>query len=173
MTGSSDGKKLDSEVDIPALIAALHDKDAVARRRARDQLVALGKPSVGALVELFKMPKSHVRWEAAKALSGIADPTAASILVEVLENDEDSDVRWLAAEGLIAVGRGGLLPLLAALADRPKSTTLQEGAYRVCHHLRRRKAFEMVKHVLAALKDPEPELAIPQAIHTVLEELKD
>ena len=48
--------------------------------------------------------KPHVRWEAAKALCGIADPLAAAALVNAFD-DRDGDVRWLAAEGVAALGR--------------------------------------------------------------------
>ena len=39
-----------------------------------------------------------------QAIGGIADPIAASALVSALD-DPDGDVRWLAAEGLAALGR--------------------------------------------------------------------
>ena len=84
---------------IPELIAALASPSPVARRKARDALVALGKPAVPSLIQLLSHRKLHVRWEAAKALGGIADPIAASALVNALD-DRDGDVRWLAAEGL-------------------------------------------------------------------------
>jgi hypothetical protein len=63
---------------------------------------------------------SRTRWEAAKALSEIADPLAATALVNALE-DDDADIRWVASEGLTALGRDGLEPLLAALLERAGS----------------------------------------------------
>ena len=48
-----------------------------------------------------------MRWEAAKALGKIGDPKAALALVGALE-DPRSGIRWLAAEGLMAIGREAL-----------------------------------------------------------------
>ena len=104
---------------IPELIAALASPSPVARRKAREALVALGKPAVPSLIQLLSHRKPHVRWEAAKALGGIADPIAAFALVNALK-DRDGDVRWLAAEGLAALGRDALHPLLAALIERAR-----------------------------------------------------
>ena len=102
---------------IPELTAALATSSPVARKKAREALVALGGPAVPALIQLLSHRQPHVRWEAAKALGAVADPIAASALVNALK-DRDGDVRWLAAEGLVALGRDALQPLLAALMER-------------------------------------------------------
>ena len=59
-------------------------------------------------------------------LRDIGDPAAAPALVRALE-DENFDIRWIAAEGLIAVGQGALTPLLQALVQRPFCRWLQKG----------------------------------------------
>jgi HEAT repeat protein len=71
-------------------------------------------------------PDHEVRWEAAKALGEIADPWSAPALEETLM-DAGFDIRWLAAEGLIALGRAGLKPLLATLLKKADSVYLREG----------------------------------------------
>lgn len=153
---------------IPELIAALANPSPVARRKARDALVALGKPAVPSLIQLLSHRKPHVRWEAAKALGGIADPIAASALVNALD-DRDGDVRWLAAEGLAALGRDALQPLLAALIQRARSCWLCEGAHHVCNILvRKRRLGPILQPLLAALKQSEPEAAAPLAAYTAL-----
>ncbi len=63
--------------DVPALVAALMQKNAAVRRQAREDLIAVGRPAVNVLLELLHDRRAHVRWEAAKALSGIGDPRAA------------------------------------------------------------------------------------------------
>lgn len=110
---------------IPELIAALANPSPVARRKAREALMALGKPAVPSLIQLLSHRKPHARWEAAKALGGIGDPIAAFALVNALK-DRDGDVRWLAAEGLAALGRDALHPLLAALIEQADSDWLCE-----------------------------------------------
>jgi HEAT repeat protein len=158
--------------DVSALIAALAAEDAVVRRRARNGLIVLGNRAVDPLIELLADRRAHVRWEAAKALGGIGAPKAAPALVRILEEDEDFDVRWLASQALAGLGREGLRPLLVALAARPYSIALQEGAYHICHRLSRRQAFQLVKPVLAALRTSEPALAIPAAVRVALDELR-
>jgi HEAT repeat protein len=172
MATLSSVEKTRESAEVPALIADLTHGNADIRRHARNGLIALGKPAVGPLTELLADPRAHVRWEAAKALGGIGDPKTASVLVKVLEDDDDFDVRWLVAQALTVLGREGLRAVLSALAARPHSDALQEGCYHICHRLGQIQAFRFAKPVLAALRSLEPELAIPSAARTALEELK-
>ena len=135
--------------------------------------MSLGKPAVPSLIQLLSHRTPHVRWEAAKALGGIADPIAASALVSALD-DPDGDVRWLAAEGLAALGRDALQPLLAALIQRARSGGLCEGAHHVCRVLARKKRLgSILRPVLAALEQSEPEAAAPLAAYTALSRLRE
>lgn len=158
---------------IPELIAGLASPSPVARTKAREALVALGKPAVPSLIQLLSHRKPHVRWEAAKALGGIADPIAASALVNALK-DRDGDVRWLAAEGLAALGQDALHPLLAALIERHESDWLCEGAHHVCHALVKKRGLgQVLQPLLAALAQSEPEAAAPLAAYVALSQLRD
>ena len=158
---------------IPELIEAMASPSPVARRKARETLVALGKPTVPLLIQLLSHCKPHVRWEAAKALGCIADPIAASALVNALK-DRDGDVRWLAAEGLARLGQDALHPLLAALIERNESDWLCEGAHHVCHALLKKRSLgQVLQPLLAALKQSEPEAAAPLAAYTALSQLRD
>jgi len=123
-----------TEDRIPSLAADLASLSPVARRNARKALVAIGKLAVPSLIRLLSHRKPLVRWEGAKSLCGIADPLAASALVNALD-DRDGDVRWLAAEGLAVLGQESLQPLLAALIQRAESCWFCEGAHHVCHTL--------------------------------------
>ena len=112
---------------IRELIITLSGKDGLARKRARDQLVEIGSPAVPSLLPLLSDKQTHVRWEAAKALSEIGDPAAAPELVRALE-DNDPGIRWMAAEGLIRAEQAGLPPLLERLMEHGESIRLREGA---------------------------------------------
>jgi hypothetical protein len=158
---------------IPSLVTDLANTDPMVRTKSRKALVALGKLAVPSLIRLLLHRKPHVRWEAAKALCGIADPLAASALVNALD-DRDGDVRWLAAEGLAALGREGLQPLLAALLQRAESCSFCEGAHHVCHTLvKRKKLGPILRLVLAAMKESEPGVAVPPAAYTALSRLRE
>jgi HEAT repeat protein len=157
---------------ISSLVAELSKKDGAVRERARQQLVAIGAPSVTYLVEALENRNELLRWEAAKALGEIGNPAAAPALVAALE-DEVFDVRWLAAEGLIALRGGGLVPLLSALVERPDSLWLREGAHHVLHDVSRGRLEEVLRPVVAALDDIEPSVEVPFAAKTVLKGLME
>ena len=155
---------------ISALIADLGSKDGVVRVRARKSLVAIGKPAIDPLVEALASKKELIRWEAAKAIGQIGDPIATLALVRALE-DEMFDVRWLAAEALITIGKKALVPLLKALTRHSDSLWLREGAHHVFHDLSDRKSVEVLRPVLTALEDSEPSVEVPQVANTALKAL--
>ena len=163
--------KMDEKLaTIDSLIADLSNKNGLARQRARQSLVAIGKPAVGALLKALEHSNFQVRWEAAKAIGEIGDPTAAPALVKALE-DEDSGIRWLAGDGLIGMGRDGLGPLLQALTACSDAVWLQEGAHHVLRTLIKRSDSlrNILSPVLAALESPEPSTGVCQAAFKALE----
>jgi HEAT repeat protein len=144
-------------------VTGLGSKDAVERRDARAALVQIGSAAVPSLLDALDAPQQHVRWEAAKALAEIAEPSAAVRLVAGLA-DRDSDVRWVVGEALIALGRDALKPLLTTL----EKSDLPDGVYRGAHHVlhdlaKRGDLASLLQPVLKAFDQPEPEIAIPVA----------
>ena len=155
---------------INSLIANLTSEDGMLRVNARRSLVAIGGSSVPSLIQALANRNKWMRWEAAKALGQIGDPAATQALVIALE-DRVFDVRWLAAEGLIAIGREALVPLLHALINHPDSLWLREGAHHVLHDLARGKLDEVLQPVLAALEDIEPSVEVSFAAEKALDAL--
>ncbi len=158
---------------IRALMDTLCDKDTLKRHRARLTLVDIGSLAVPYLIQALE--DSHAveckRWESAKALSDLGDPSAAPALIDVLGQDEQFGIRWLAAEGLIAMGLNGLVPLLNALIQRSDSTWLREGAHHVLRTLAGRGLYVYVAPVLTALEDIEPAVEVPPAARAALDAL--
>jgi len=107
-------------------------------------------------------PEAHVRWEAAKSLATIADPVAAYGLMHALD-DEDKDVCWTAAEGLIALGRTGLVTVLSGLTRRARSIRFFHAAHHVLRHLRSSVNARFIDPVLSSLQTTEPEVTAPPA----------
>ena len=167
---------IDEEADdarMVRLVGELADRSPATRERAREALVALGTPAVPLLIQLLSHHKPHVRWEAAKALGGVADPIAATALVNALE-DPDGDVRWLAAEGLIVLSLEGVQPLLAALLERAQSSWFCQSAHHVLHTLaKKRRLGPILRPVLAALDKPEPQVGAPLAAYAALSKLRE
>jgi HEAT repeat protein len=162
--------------DINALVVQLSDHDGLVRQKARFELEKIGDPAVDALIEVLQLQSSPSVWEAAKALIKIRSPKAAPALVDTLENN-DPGVRWVASEALTALGMHGLEPLMAALASRPTSGTLRDGAHHVLNMLINKnylldKYAEMVKPVLAALDNPEHVSSVQSAAGEALQQLR-
>jgi HEAT repeat protein len=156
---------------VNSLIARLTCEDGVERQIARQRLVSIGEPAVPSLIRCLSDPRRQARWEAAKALRGIRDPISATALVNALE-DKDFGVRWVAAAGLSALGRDALWPLLSALLERPDSDELRHGVHHVCHDLVQTEVGPIVRPVLKALNQLEPEIAVPQAAYDALNRLR-
>jgi HEAT repeat protein len=157
---------------ISSLIAELTCGDVARCQKARKALVAIGKPAVAPLIKTLTGQKEQVRWEAAKVLGQIADPSATAALLETLE-DKDFDIRWLAAEGLIAIGKEALAPLLKALIERSDSAWFRNGAHHVLHALARKGFYDKVRPVLIALEDPEPSIEVPLSAELALNNIKE
>jgi HEAT repeat protein len=155
---------------IDSLIADLVCDDVITCQKARRQLVAMGHKVVPSLVKELGNKKFWVRWEAAKALAQIGDPTATAALIKALE-DKEFDVRWLAAEGLINIGLQAVVPLMEALIDNPKSIWLRQGAHHVLHDMDRGDLNKVLRPVMLALEDVEPYVEVPVAARKALDSL--
>lgn len=157
----------DGPRSIQTLVAELGSSDRTTRESARLALASIGAPAVDALAAALASRATQVRWEAAKTLQQINDPAAAPALVATLE-DPDFGVRWIAAEGLSALGRPGIVALLTALATKPVSPWLRNGAHHILRSLGDPILQEKVAAVLAATEDVEPSLEVPGAAHEAL-----
>lgn len=164
------GVKKVTTATIRMLVNDLCSEDGLVRVRARKHLVALGNQAVRPLKKLLGSKREWVRWEAAKALGQIGDPAAAQALIKALE-DNMFDVRWLAAEGLIYMGKSALVPLLQAIRECPDSFWLREGVHHVLHDINNGKIAEIIRPVIMALESFEPSVEAPPAIERVLEVL--
>jgi HEAT repeat protein len=149
------------------LVAELYSQDGAKRERAREALVDIGAAAVDPLIEVLQGAGHQEQWEAAKALGEIGDPAAAPALVSQLVNDH-FDVRWLAAEGLIAIGRQALKPLLAALAEQGDDELIRSGAHHVLRGLAGEGFQEEIAPVVEALEGPDPDVEAPRAARVAL-----
>ena len=154
--------------NVDQLVADLGSKIAGQRRDARAALVQIGAGAVPALLSALDAPQQHVRWEAAKSLTDIAEPAAAERLITAL-GDKDPDVRWVVGVALIALGRGAVKPLLTTLTKSDLRDSVYQGAHHVLHDVAKRTELTSVlEPVLKALAQPEPEVAVPLAATEVL-----
>jgi HEAT repeat protein len=164
--------KIGDPAAVGPLVAALSQDDGLLRERAREALAKFGHLAVAPLTELLTAEEDRTRWEAAKTLAEIADPAAAPALVRALE-DENGGVRWLAGEGLIALGKAGLPPLLEALVERSDSVWLRKGAHHVLRSVPTDDGlWAAVAPVLDALEDVQPDIGVIEPAHVALQQLR-
>lgn len=166
-TSDRDASEMDS------LLANLSSGRESTRRRARESIVAFGKLAVAPLTALLTNPNEHVRWEAVKALGQIGGVEVALVLVNTLENELDSSIRWLAAEELIGLGHEGLAPLLQTLIYHSGLAWLRDGALLVIRSLRKKDPSlnGQVAAVLTALESRAPVIQVPPAAQAALDVL--
>jgi uncharacterized protein (DUF302 family) len=157
---------------IQSLVISLSSNDDIVRIHSRNSLVKIGKPAVPQLIEALRHGGHWLRWEAAKTLGEIGDPSAASALVQGLK-DEEFDVGWLAAEGLIKVKAGGIEPLLHALMAEADLPRLREGAHHVIRELIKGELKEYLTPVLSAMDEVEPSIQLPWAARMAHEKLTE
>ena len=139
--------------NIESLMEMLASKDGVIRQKAREALVALGKPAVSSLTQaLLNSRLDQVRWEAAKALGEINDSSSIPPLVKALE-DSNHDVAWLAAEALIPYKKTAWPPLLQTLIkSESDSVELRKGAHHVLVNQKEEGFNDLLTTLLKALE---------------------
>ncbi|NOX87383.1 MAG: HEAT repeat domain-containing protein [Calditrichaeota bacterium] len=146
------GNHGDSE--IRQLLETLGSKNGMERRKAREELAAMGKEAIDSLKELLDHPKRIYRWEALKTMVEIGDPVSIPLFIQALEDDE-GDVRWIAAEGLIKMGSQSIIPLLKTLVERSDYIFVLVGAHHVFYNLKKAKELPAdfpIDKLLSALK---------------------
>jgi HEAT repeat protein len=99
------------EEAVPALVRSLFDRDSLTARLAGNALVAIGGPSVPALLEVMKTgvepgpndAPTSVRIIALRALGEIKDHRAIKTMMDAL-SDESAIIQYWAKEGLDRLG---------------------------------------------------------------------
>ena len=161
----------DTSAQIEEFFRIFRGSDGAKRQRARKQLVALGEPILPYLVQHVSDKNYRVRWEIAKAFEELRDPSAATVMINLLMDDAPG-IRWLAGEGLINLRQQGIVPLLRGLLANFHSTFFREGAHHVLRELEREELLNTkTLEVIDALEGPAPALAVPFAAAEALRSL--
>ena len=171
--GETLSKKRLTGANLESLMDMLAGKDGMIRQKARESLVALGKPAVLSLIKVLQNSTSdQVRWEAAKALGAIGDTRSIAPLVKALA-DSDSDVEWLAAEALSKFKRTAWPPLLRALIKAgPNSGSLYQGAHHVLVNQKEEGFGDLLETLLTALERGALSESAIVAAHEILKRMK-
>ena len=115
-----------------------------------------------ALIQATYPVVDDTRQNALKLLVDLAAPEAVDTFVEHLE-DPASACRWLAAEGLVALGATGLERTLDLLREYPKTDWLLRGIHHVLSGLEKKGFAQIASPVLHAYQAKAPEIELPAA----------
>ncbi len=153
------------DTDVRNLLGTLSSEKGMERKRARETVVLVGDSAGTQVRSLLGSGDKRLRWEAAKALSAMVDPSSLPALVELLK-DQESDLRWLAADGLINLGPRSVAPVLRSLLGGPPSKGQIQMTGRVLRKLATENDVlqEIVAPVVEVLTDTvAPEVLQPRA----------
>lgn len=93
-------------------------------------LVKMGKKITPQLHKLLDSKNDLLRKEVARIVKLISDRRSVPFLIRLLD-DPEFDIRWIAAVGLIRIGRRSIIPLLKSIRDGKSSSLLNQGAHHV------------------------------------------
>lgn len=144
--------------NIPALFSDLVDNsDDDTRQWAGTLLVKIGPRVLPQLNMLLGSTNRIIRLETIKIINLIGHPSSIPILITSLE-DPEREIRLIAVDGLIHIGRSCMTPLLKKLAERPASTHLKFTAHRILTALINRKDPKNIRNLVLLLKPVNDEL---------------
>jgi HEAT repeat protein len=122
-------------VEVSNLIMDLVDeKDFRKKVSAKKSLIYLGNSILPQINTLLNSENYKLRLLAAKLLQQIKSEESIDTLITLLR-DKDSSIRWIAAKGLVGVGRAAIVPLLKNIIKMGSSYNLRWGAHYVLVNL--------------------------------------
>ena len=109
---------------------SLDTNDYTKKLSARETLVKMDKTIIPQMHKLLDSENDLLRMEAAKIVELIADRRSIPFLLRLLD-DTIFDIRWIAAEALIKIGRQSICPLLKSIRDGKSSYIFHRGAHHI------------------------------------------
>jgi HEAT repeat protein len=171
MSPKISAKKRDED-DIKFLISQFRNKSGLMRKKARIALKLFGHKAVELLSELLVDKEKIIRWEAVKTLLEIRDPHSGSLFLLAIK-DEEPDVRWVAAEGLISLGKSGVITILEGLISNIDSMNVRKGAHHVLKEFSKNNPSPELNKLLSTLTKADSELFSPMVALKFLRKLRE
>ncbi|WP_010662638.1 HEAT repeat domain-containing protein [Marinilabilia salmonicolor] len=158
--------------DVLLLIPKLEEHGPV-RRGAREKLIEKGAEILPQMYKLLDLENSQLRWEAAQVIKYIASEESISILISLLD-DVDFDIRRIASNALILIGRSSLIPLCEHIAGNYDKVNVRECVHYVLTELLTKNEHDENIDLLYALSNfRRSGEAIPHLAYELREELID
>ena len=140
------------------------------RNRARDHLADAGPGAVEPLLAALS-GSGRTRFEASKALVTHRDRRAMPAFLSLLD-DPNSEIRWVAAEGLAAIGAPSVEPLLVELTNSDLVEERRRAVHHVLKELKDPDSVRCVAAVLRAFQSDVAHLDVPRVALEALEALR-
>jgi hypothetical protein len=145
--------------DLPDSLAklikeSLDSKNSAKKLAARNALVEMGKTIIPKLHRLLNSENALLRMEAAKIVELIADRRSIPFLINLLD-DKEFEIRWIAVEGLIKIGRRAILPLLKSIRDGKSTFIFNKGAHHVLLRLLKEDEMNKLTTLMLSLDDAQ------------------
>jgi hypothetical protein len=131
---------------------SLDTKSSGKKLAARNTLVKMGEIIIPQMHKLLGSGNVLLRSEAAKIVELIADRRSITLLIRLLD-DKEFEIRWIAAEGLIKIGRRSILPLLKSVRDGESTYFHNKGAHHVLNSLLNESEKKKLGPLLLSLDD--------------------
>jgi HEAT repeat protein len=144
-------------------------KDYYAHIEARNNFIKEGVKILPVMHKLMKSDYKRTRKQAMKIVERIAHKSSIPIAITMLD-DEESEIRWIAAKALIGIGRGSVKPLLEALVKNgSESYYLRLGAHHVLSELVNDKDSKELKEFVNILshRSEIPEIIPARALNII------
>lgn len=91
----------------------------------------------------------RLKTEVEQIIRTIADKRSIPALIDLLD-DSEYDVRWIAAECLIKIGRTSVIPLIRSIRDGKSSCSPERGAYHVLENLLTKTEIRALQRIISS-----------------------
>lgn len=135
---------------------------------AKNQLENQGTQILPVMHVLTNSNSAVIRKEALKIIKQVGNQDSISSAIRLLE-DIDGDIRWIAAETLIHIGRASIRPLLKELLKNHEAYFLREGTHHVLTALIRDHDPMELRELKSNLLNSEVMEILPMMIRKILE----
>ena len=119
--------------------------------KAKEFFIEQGVTILPVMHKLMTSEYRVIRKEAIKIVRGIANKSSIPYAIRMLE-DPESDIRWIAAEALIKIGRISIKPVLKALVLKGESYYLRQGAHHVLRALIKKEDAKELKQLIKVIR---------------------
>ena len=137
--------------------------------KSKEYFIKQGQAILPVMHKLMCSEHKVIRKEAIKVVRKIANRSSIPPAIRML-SDPESEIRWIAAEALIHIGRLSIKPILEALVMNGESYYLRQGAHHVLKALIEKEDAKELKQLLKMIRhDTEIPERIPVKAALALE----